>query len=448
MFKKVTSILLALMLTAALAACSGGGNTPAAPESAAPSPSISEAEPSAESGKAMAPLVVSAHTGEPNAFHKKAYELFQQKFPDVQVETVVTDTNTREQVMKTAISAGDPPAVGIYWGTRVNTFYDSGMCLDLTGRLEQSEIDKISEAMLQPCIGPNGEVFAIPTDTVYHTVFYNKDMMDKYGFSEPETWAEMTEIFARLKQDDIFGFATNSASMQDCLYGITYAELEAKVGPGTSYGVANGDVSVAPGSPAGEVIRSCIEQVKEWYDAGYWYPGDGGINCTADDANAAFAQERCMFIFNFSGAILKHESSCDFPIGTFLKPTSQTGMTSYENIEPNVSFIPSNATDEQINSAIEFLKCQISLEAQQAIVDANNIPSVLSYSYTNMSPILTEILGNLNTGSLIAGLNPTRTSSEMQTFVKQQVFAAPCGGTMTIDETLNEMERIRLAAKK
>ena len=58
-------------------------------------------------------------------------------------------------------------------------------------------------------------------------------------------------------------------------------------------------VSVLPGTEAGEVIRGCIEQVQAWYEAGYWYPGDGGINVTQDDANAAFSQGRaaCTFIY-------------------------------------------------------------------------------------------------------------------------------------------------------
>ena len=45
-----------------------------------------------------------------------------------------------------------------------------------------------------------------------------------------------------------------------------------------------------------------------------------------------------MFIFNFSGAYATHEASCDFDIGVFMKPTSEKGMTSYENIEPDVFF--------------------------------------------------------------------------------------------------------------
>ena len=131
-----------------------------------------------------------------------------------------------------------------------------------------------------------------------------------------------------------------------------------------------------------------------------------------------------------------------------MKPVSEKGMTSYENVEPNVYFVPSNCTEAQINSAVAFLEIALSEEAQQAVIDGNNIPSVLSYTYQNIPPLLQDIMANLETGNLIAGVNPTRTSSEMQTFVKQQIFAAPCGGTMTIDETLNEMERIRLAAKQ
>lgn len=393
-------------------------------------------------------LNVGGFTGTPNAYQQYMIDTFQAEYPDIPVESVQSDTNTREQVLKTAISAGAPPAVGFYWGTRVNSFYDIGMCLDLRDYLDEELINSINPAMLEPCLGENGEVYAVPASTVYHTCFYNKDMLNEYGFEVPQTWADMTAIFEKLKADDIFGFATNSASMQDCLYGMTYAELEAKVGEGTAYGVANGDISVAPGTEAGEVIRGCIEQVKEWYDAGYWYPGDGGINCTPDDANAAFAQGRCFMIFNFSGAYATHAAAADFEIGTFMKPVSEAGMTTYENIEPDVFFIPSNCTEEQIKYAVEFLKIGLSKEGQQAVVDSNNIPAVTTYDYENMSDILAEIMANLDTGSLIAGLNPTRTSSEMQTFIKQQIFAAPLSGAMTIDETLTEMDAIINRAKQ
>lgn len=453
--KKILCLLLALIMVLSMGC--GKKETPEADagESAqadtskeeAPKEEAPKEEAKDEAGE-MANLVLSGMTGDSNEYQKKLFELFESRYPDVEIELVASEIATREQVLKTAISAGDPPAVGFYWGTRLGSFYNNDMCLDLTEYFTKEELDLFDPSMMETCMGPNGEVFGIPFSTVYHTAFYNKDMMDEYGFEIPETWDEMTAIFARVKEDGIFGFSTNSASMQDCLYGMTYAELEKTVGPGTAYGVANGDVSVAPGSPAGEVIRKCIEQVQAWYDAGYWYPGEAGINTTQDDGNAGFAQGKVIFNFNFSGAFAVLQGLSDFEIGTFMKPTSEKGMTSYENIEPDVYFIPSNASPEQINSGIAFLRLGLEKEVQQTIVDSNMIPSIMSIEYENMSPILQVIISKFDTGGLKAGLNPTRTSSEMQTFVKTVIFAGPLGGTMTIDEALDEMESIRLAATK
>ena len=58
----------------------------------------------------------------------------------------------------------------------------------------------MNEGMLEPCLGENGEIYALPMKTVYHTTFYNKTMFDEYGFEEPETWDEMTAIFETLRR--------------------------------------------------------------------------------------------------------------------------------------------------------------------------------------------------------------------------------------------------------
>jgi hypothetical protein len=130
-----------------------------------------------------------------------------------------------------------------------------------------------------------------------------------------------------------------------------------------------------------------------------------------------------------------------------MKPVSKAGLKSYENIEPNVYFIPSNASREQIDAAVEYLKICLGQEVQQAHVSTFTVPAITSYNYTLPSETFRDVLGELAAGNLIAGINPTRTSSEMQTFIKTQIFAAPCSGLMTIDQTLNEMERLRLEAQ-
>ena len=122
-------------------------------------------------------------------------------------------------------------------------------------------------------------------------------------------------------------------------------------------------------------------------------------------------------------------------------------MDRYMHIEPSVLFIPSNASEPQINTAIEFFKVILSEEGQQAVVESNNLQSVPSYTYANISPVFQGVINELEVETNHFGpFNPTRTSSEMQTFIKQKIFAAPLSGVMTIDETLNEMEQVRLEA--
>lgn len=396
-------------------------------------------------GVPMAPLVISGFVGEPNQYQRVWIEKFEAMYPELgPVETVITDTTNRPIVLRTAIAAGDPPGIGFFWGTRVNTFFDMGMNLDLRPHFTPEELALINPTLLAPCIGPNGEVFAIPTTTVYFTKFYNVDMLNQYGFDIPETWDELTEIFSILHEDGIFGFSNNTQSLQDALFGLAYAELEAKVGPGTSHALASGEVSVLPGTPAGEVLRTVIEQYVAWYDAGYWYPGEGAISVSMDEANAAFARGDSFSISTFSGAFHALDAASDFEIGHFLKPTSAHGMTSFENIEPSVYFIPSNASEAQINSAVAFLRLMLTHELQQEIVDSNQPPSIPSFEFENMSPLLEDITAYLAEDNLIAGINPVRGNTEMFNFIKQVIFTGPMSGVMTIDEALIEFERVRL----
>ena len=140
----------------------------------------------------------------------------------------------------------------------------------------------------------------------------------------------------------------------------------------------------------------------------------------------AFAQERCLCVFNFSGAFATHEESCDFEIGSFHDAHIQRGeWTDICTSSPAFSLFLQMHLNPQINTAIEFFKVILSEEGQQAVVESNNLPSVPSYTYANISPVFQGVINELEVETNHFGpFNPTRTSSEMQTFIKQKIFAA------------------------
>jgi ABC-type glycerol-3-phosphate transport system substrate-binding protein len=128
-----------------------------------------------------------------------------------------------------------------------------------------------------------------------------------------------------------------------------------------------------------------------------------------------------------------------------LKPVKKAGMKSYENMETDVYFIPSNAPKENNDSSIKFIKYMTSQEGQQIVADTRTVPATTLN--LNISEGLKELVGYSATGNIIAGLNPCRMGSKMQSFIKSEVFSGPCSNTRSIDDTLKEMENLRLVIK-
>ena len=94
MIKKTTSILLAMLMILSFTA-----------------PAVAESS-STTYGK----LTFSGATGNAPAFVVLAADTIVAEHPEITVEYIPCDTNTREQILKTAISAGDPPTIGLLLG--------------------------------------------------------------------------------------------------------------------------------------------------------------------------------------------------------------------------------------------------------------------------------------------------------------------------------------------
>lgn len=120
--------------------------------------------------KEMAKLTISGVVGTPTSDMIAHTDMFKELYPDVEVEFITCDANTREGVLKTPISAGDPPTIGFYWATRLNAFSDIGMCMDLNDVFEPEFFEKISPAMQDTVTGENGENWGVAFTAVYGSI--------------------------------------------------------------------------------------------------------------------------------------------------------------------------------------------------------------------------------------------------------------------------------------
>jgi raffinose/stachyose/melibiose transport system substrate-binding protein len=77
------------------------------------------------------------------------------------------------------------------------TFIDLG----IMDRLNPTAVD-----LLKAYVQGTG-LYALPLEMNIEGFWYNKEIFSKYGFKEPQTWAEMLEMADKLKQDGIQPFA-------------------------------------------------------------------------------------------------------------------------------------------------------------------------------------------------------------------------------------------------
>ncbi len=84
------------------------------------------------------------------------------------------------------------------WYPTLGTLVEKGALTDLTGFIEQNRAvlqpDDFISALYDPYTLYKGKRWAIPYDGDTHVLFYRKSLLEKYGFSPPNTWDDYLEI--------------------------------------------------------------------------------------------------------------------------------------------------------------------------------------------------------------------------------------------------------------
>ena len=74
--------------------------------------------------------------------------------------------------------------------------------VDLRSFFSQSDIDKHFKPIISNYMDEHGSLLAIPLFTDAGILYYRKDLLDKYGFSPPETWEELSLIAQKIVQSE------------------------------------------------------------------------------------------------------------------------------------------------------------------------------------------------------------------------------------------------------
>ena len=188
--------------TALSATCLGGSLLLAA---CAGAPATTATAPTAASGGAAATISDAPITVWVDSTREAAVKLYKEKHPDVasKIKIEIADRATLPAKVLLFNNTGSGwPDVVFAEPELVGQVADSSRNFpaDLTPYVAKDVLDKFAPGANAPCTF-DGKLFCLRNDLAQVVVWYNKPLMDKFGYKVPTTWEEYTALGEQVAKD-------------------------------------------------------------------------------------------------------------------------------------------------------------------------------------------------------------------------------------------------------
>lgn len=426
--KALAGILAASML---LAVGCGGNAGSSSSSSQSSSSSASGASSSSDTNKED---VTIKFYGSDAEYNKNIIAKFEAENPHIKVEIVPIDFDKAEQVIKTGISSGSPVDVSFFWGTQISSFVNNEMALDLTPYLT-ADNNAWKDTFIEKYIDAgkiDGSYYAVSYQPVIETLFYNKDIFTQNSLEAPKTWDELLTVSQALKEKDIYSLGCWSGQQHQML-AFAYQTM---ANDGTLEDATSGKLDFTQVA----ALKDTGEKLKNVYDNGYWYPGEGALTAAKDQVQAAFYQGKIAMLFDAGSNLGTYKESAEFELGVMKFPLVSEDSKYGVNVVTNALFVPSNAAHPE--EAVEFIKFYTSEAGQEETVKSGRLPSTKVMQDKLDDPLMKELLATTDGENVVSYNHLQNLSSQISSFLTNDFVSAVCSG-QDVDSVLAQLENLR-----
>jgi raffinose/stachyose/melibiose transport system substrate-binding protein len=205
----------------------------------------------------------------------KIHKAFEKEYPDVIMSRSVFGGGFPiRNAVELALTSGEAPDVFYSWpsGAGLTVYAHAGYLQDLTPYADKyGWWDKIPEwALMRNTF--KGKLYAYPWEKDLEFVYYNKEIFEELGISEPKTYDQFIEICEKAKRAGYIPISFGNLALWPAVNNFT--DLATLIG-GRQLVV---DVLQNKEKWNNPELVECLEIMKEWGDKGYFTPGFNGVD--------------------------------------------------------------------------------------------------------------------------------------------------------------------------
>ena len=437
---KLVALSMTALMAASLTACGGDSKNASSSETSGDDKSAKK-----ESGDGESKEIVYWNIGTESPDKDviaKAVDKFNSETESGYTVTVVpTQNDTYKEKLVVAMSSGECPDMYSNWsGGPMYEYIDSGFGQPIDDLFNASEIkDKLMDAAVAQATY-NDHVYAVPYQNVSLAgIFYNKEMFEKYGLSEPKTLADLENICKTLKDNGITPFAlANGSKWTGSMY---FMSLAARYG-----GLEPFQKAVAgEGKFTDDCFIKAGEKIQEWVNAGYFPEGVNSLSEDDGQAKQLLYQETAGMLLCgswYTGTFSSDSEDFYQKIDWFPFPAIE-GSDADATIQIGTvgdQFITFNCEGDKLAAAFECAEAHLSDEVIDFEIEKGKIPPVKGIEEKITDPVAKKIVETANNAPEIQlwydqYLPPAVATAHLDGL--QEVF----GLTMTPQEAQDSMQK-------
>lgn len=447
--KRLSALLLVLVMLFTMVACSSGNGTPATEAKTEKPAAEAKSEESATENLPDKPVVI--HTihymveGDKAAGLEAIEAAFTEKYPNVTFENSAYSQGTDYFAqLSTAIASGDMPEIMMGNPGLYTDLIDGGYVMDLTGNavieglgLTQADMGDVSY---------NGKWYAFPVDFKTWGVYYNKTIFSDLGLEVPATHAELLEVCQALKAGGYDPWAqwfSDGASVDIEMRPIVWTKAIQNGDNDMFEKLMRNEAKVADYPYFAEGLQLWGERIGNWARA----------DATSNDQSAAnevflSGQAGMLYQGTWDYGTIESMKSSDFEYGFFFVPTDDVeGETM--NVQVDQAFMV-NPQAENAEWAVKFMEYFLS-ECMSMWSDFTMQPCITGATTENTTDFLLSILdvkasGNaVGYGEFTAPFTSAYTSAYRKALTAYAVYC--CTGVTTdgvnsVDSCIEYMQEL------